>query len=119
MIGITSTTHQDADVIDAGVSPDQVAALTRVHAREVRSLRDQLMRLEVRSAGERVQSLLATLADETPDDWVELPFGREEMGALIGLDRATVSRTLHRLARAGTITLSGRHFRIRPERPTG
>lgn len=95
------------------LDPAQHAALTRILTRAMRGLRDQLLRLATRSADDRVHSLLAELAgDAAPGDWIELPFGREEMGALVGLDRATVSRALHRLARAGRLALEGRRFRL-------
>ena len=95
------------------VDPSQLGALNRVLARAIREMRDQVVRLGTRSANERVRSLVVELAGDTPaGEWIDLPFGREEMGALLGLDRATVSRALHRLVREGALTLDGRRFRL-------
>ena len=95
------------------VDPTQMNALNRVLARAIREMRDQVVRLGARSANERVRSLALELAGDAPAGaWIDLPFGREEMGALLGLDRATVSRALHRLVREGALVLDGRRFRL-------
>lgn len=78
-------------------------------------LRDGMVALGSMSAEERVKSALYQLIDDAPPGtWVTLPLTRKELGELLGLALATVSRTIQRLARSGQLEVRGRRVRLPP-----
>lgn len=60
-------------------------------------------------ADERVADFLAALAAGGGDGWIPIPMSRLDIADHLGMTLETVSRVLHRLARAGTIRLNGAH----------
>jgi CRP-like cAMP-binding protein len=64
------------------------------------------------SAEERILALLRRLSEAQNSLSFRLPITRLEMARLLGLSHSTVSRTLHRLAKSGAISLEGRMVRL-------
>ncbi len=79
---------------------------------EMCGLRDSMLLLSSMSAVERVRTVLERLLDDAPvGAWVRLPLSRQELGDLLGLALATVSRTVRALERDGCYEVSGRRIR--------
>jgi CRP/FNR family nitrogen fixation transcriptional regulator len=84
----------------------QVWAIT---ARELRAAQDHVLLL-MKTAPERVASLLLTLAERTGKDrFLDLPMPRRDIADHLGLTIETVSRTLSELREAGAIELPRAH----------
>ncbi|MFO0722491.1 MAG: Crp/Fnr family transcriptional regulator [Myxococcota bacterium] len=91
---------------------DSALALIGALVRELELLKDTILWITVMSAEERVLALLQRFAATAPSPSFQLPITRLEMGRLLGLSHSTVSRTLHRLAKQGRLSLEGRTVRL-------
>lgn len=98
--------------------PSEGLRLSRAVEDGAARLRDGMVALGSMSAEERVKSALLQLIGEVPaGTWVTLPLTRKELGELLGLALATVSRTIQKLARAGMLEVRGRRVRVPPTSP--
>ena len=61
-----------------------------------------------------IRDRLQLIGEVPAGTWVTLPLTRKELGELLGLALATVSRTIQRLARAGLLEVRGRRVRVPP-----
>jgi CRP/FNR family transcriptional regulator len=93
--------------------PDQGWAIAQVLARELMSLRDQVLMVGLMTAEERVRAVIESLTRHARSGtWTKLPLTRQEIAGLLGLTQATVSRVFQRLARAHAIEVKGRWVRL-------
>jgi CRP/FNR family transcriptional regulator len=93
--------------------PAHALAFAELLCRQAAGLRESVVLLGSMSAEERVLSILRQLAPAgVEDDWFVLPLTRQEIGDLLGLALATVSRTVQRLHREGVLDVRGRRIRI-------
>lgn len=82
--------------------------MTRL-ARELRVSEDEMMHRLHRPVPQRTARMLLMLADETDSQpAVTLPVRREDLARMIGTTPETLSRTLHRFARRGLVSLDRR-----------
>lgn len=93
----------------------------RLHEAAARALdlaHDQMVQLGPRRADTKIAAFLLGMRmrwariDGNGSGLVPLPMGRQDIGDYLGLSIATVSRTIHRLARRGLILIVGRGVRI-------
>jgi CRP/FNR family transcriptional regulator len=92
--------------------PEQGVAVATALSQEMRGLRDSMLLLSSMSAEERVRTALERLLGDAPvGAWIRLPLSRQELGDLLGLALATVSRTVRALERDGCYEVSGRRIR--------
>ncbi|MCC7384404.1 MAG: Crp/Fnr family transcriptional regulator [Deltaproteobacteria bacterium] len=91
---------------------DQAVAMIGALVDELSFVRDSVLWIGALTAEERILALLARLAGPDREARFRLPITRLEMAELLGLSHSTVSRTLHRLAKAGALTLEGRMVRL-------
>lgn len=95
--------------------PEQGLELSAALGREAAELRDAVLLVGSMTAEERTKALLDRLvASVPPGEWMKLPVSRAEIAELLGLAPETVSRFVHRLARAGHFEVRGRRIRIPP-----
>jgi CRP/FNR family transcriptional regulator len=88
-------------------------ALSEALCRHEIALRDSTLLLGSMTAEERVMSFIHRVTSGTvPGCWTDLPLTRQDLGDFLGLALGTVSRTLHRLARAGALEVDGRRVRL-------
>ena len=93
--------------------PEQGLELTAALGREAAELRESLLMLGSLSAEERVEATLDRLLGSVPPgQWLRLPLSRAELAEFVGLAPETVSRVIHRLARAGHFEVRGRRVRV-------
>lgn len=83
-------------------------ALHDAAARTITLAHDQMMQLSQRRADAKIAAFLLAMRTrwarvQGASFTVPLPMGRQDIGDYLGLSIATVSRTLHRLAREGLI----------------
>lgn len=87
--------------------------MTRL-ARELRVSEDEMMYRLHRPVAQRTARMLLLLADGAePRDGLTLPVRREDVARMIGTTPETLSRTLHRFARRGVLSLDRRAIVIR------
>lgn len=91
---------------------DQAMAMVGALVDELTLLKDTVLWITVMSAEERILALLRRLSEAQNSLSFRLPITRLEMARLLGLSHSTVSRTLHRLAKSGAISLEGRMVRL-------
>jgi CRP/FNR family nitrogen fixation transcriptional regulator len=83
--------------------------LWAITARELRAAQDHVLLL-MKTAPERVASLLLALAERTGKDrFIDLPMPRRDIADHVGLTIETVSRTFSELREAGAIEVSKAH----------
>lgn len=100
------------------VHPEQGLQLSAALGREAAELRESILIVGSLSAEERVEALLDRLMESVPaGEWLRLPLSRAELAEFVGLAPETVSRVIHRLARAGNFEVRGRRIRVPPATP--
>jgi CRP/FNR family transcriptional regulator len=93
--------------------PEQGLQLSAALGREAAELRESILMVGTLSAEERVEALLDRLMGSVPPgEWLKLPMSRAELAEFVGLAPETVSRVIHRLARAGHFEVRGRRIRV-------
>lgn len=96
-------------------APRLHAGLQRRWHAALRQADEWLVELSTGNARQRVARLFLHLGADRPDQPVEL-FGREDLGAMLGLTMETASRTIAEFKRAGTIEeIAPNLFRVCPE----
>lgn len=93
-----------------GICPNFARKMIRVSNRELQATRLHLMCVAAKSAEARMASFLLMLARRVPasgeeSSGINLPMTRVDIGDYLGLTIETVSRTLGKFKRAGTIAL--------------
>jgi CRP/FNR family transcriptional regulator len=101
--------------------PHLLQQLYRTAAHDLIDARDHMMALGQRSAREKIAWFLIHLRNRfarggTPSDQIEVPMSRQDIGDYLGLTIETVSRTLTRLAREGTVEISPRGITLKDAR---
>ncbi|NQV98095.1 MAG: helix-turn-helix domain-containing protein [Rhodospirillales bacterium] len=81
---------------------------------ELAEAQDQILMLGRKTAMERISSFILMLSERAkrrgdPDNPVGLPMSRNDIGDYLGLTTETVSRTITRLRKSGTISLDTDH----------
>ena len=100
------------------VHPEQGLQLSAALGREAAELRESILIVGSLTAEERVEALLDRLMESVPaGEWLRLPLSRAELAEFVGLAPETVSRVIHRLARAGHFEVRGRRIRVPPAMP--
>ncbi|NWH07441.1 MAG: helix-turn-helix domain-containing protein [Alphaproteobacteria bacterium] len=96
-----------ANTLRRAAAEDSMAALGLwdLTSRELLRVREHLMLLGRKSAAERVASFLLELTARSKDGKVSIPMSRLDIADYLGLTIETVSRTLSKLERDGTIAL--------------
>ena len=83
---------------------------------ELAAAQEQMLLLGRKSALERLATFLMTMRKRAPSsddgDTILLPMSREDIGDYLGLTIETVSRTMSRLRKSGTIELPDPHHLV-------
>ncbi len=93
-------------------APAQADAIRQALIEQIGVLKTSLVRLGAMSAEERVRDTIARfLQGAGKDEWVHLPLSRDELAELLGLSVGTISRALQKMAKEGSIAVSGRRVK--------
>ena len=97
--------------------PEMALKIVRVLGRRLRQAHGFVMDIAMKSAPQRLSTLLLRLADEygvTEDKGtvLDLSLSRQEIAELMGVSRETAIRELSKFSRAGTIKLDGKRIII-------
>lgn len=93
--------------------PEGWRALHRDACGALQAVRETVLRIGLQSAEDRIFALFEELGSDVPRGrWFQLPLNRIEIGELLSLAHATVSRTIGRLVERGLIQVRGRKIRL-------
>jgi CRP/FNR family nitrogen fixation transcriptional regulator len=106
--------------LDRAADQDSACArdLWAITSLDLQRLRDHMLLLGRKGAGERVAAFLLQMAERAGvGDWLDLPMSRAEIADYLGLTIETVSRNLTQMERDGVIGMpSARHVELRDRR---
>ena len=113
---VYSINREDFERLVAG-HPNMSLKVIRVLGRRLRQAHGFVMDIAMKSAPQRLSSLLLKLAEEygVREDQglvLDLPLTRQEIAELMGVSRETAIRELSKFSRAGTIRLDGKRIII-------
>jgi CRP/FNR family transcriptional regulator, cyclic AMP receptor protein len=111
---VYSIDRDDFDRLIVGY-PEIALKVIRVLGKRLRQAHGFVMDMAMKSAGQRLSSVLLKLADDygvesEEGTIIDLPLTRQEIAELMGVSRETAIRELSRFSRAGSIKLDGKQI---------